>query len=134
MYKRTPARYWRIKYTTAAKTATRPLARGRPLVRSGFTSDRGLDIVFTLNVPTPASKSRSKMSLMVQAEPRTMSAAIKNLNISVQNVVKSKLVLYAAIVKPHADFIGKSDASKIDKHGLTKRPEHEDGTSRLYYV
>jgi hypothetical protein len=43
---------------------------------------------------------------MVQAEPRTMNAAIKNLNISVQNVVKSKLVWYAAIVKPHADFSG----------------------------
>jgi hypothetical protein len=71
---------------------------------------------------------------MVQAEPRTMNAAIKNLNISAQNVVKSKLVWYAAIVKPHADFSGKSDASYIDNHDFTKRPEHEDGPGRLQYV
>ena len=71
---------------------------------------------------------------MVQAEPRTMNAAIKNLNISVKNVVKSKLVWYAAIVKPHAGFSGQSDASTMDKHELTKRPEHEDGPSRLHHV
>lgn len=71
---------------------------------------------------------------MVQADPRTMNAAIKNLNISVQNVVKSKFVWYAAIVKPHADFSGKSDASNIDEHELTERPEHEDGPGRLHYV
>jgi hypothetical protein len=41
---------------------------------------------------------------MVQAEPRTINAAIKNLNISVQKVVKSKLVWYAAMVKPQAKF------------------------------
>jgi len=40
----------------------------------------------------------------VQAEPRTMNAAIKNLNISVQNVCKSKLVWYAAMVRPQANF------------------------------
>jgi hypothetical protein len=54
--------------------------------------------------PTPASKSRSKISLMVQAEPRTRIEAIKNLNISVQKVCKSKLVWYAAMVRPQADF------------------------------
>ena len=68
-----------------------------------------------VGVPTPASKLRSKISLMVQAEPRIMKAAPKNLSISVQNVVKSKLVWYAPIVKPHAVFGAKSDASKTEK-------------------
>jgi hypothetical protein len=36
------------------------------------------------DTPTPASKLRSKISLMVQAEPRTINEAIKNLNISIQ--------------------------------------------------
>jgi len=42
--------------------------------------------------PTPASKLRSKISLMVQADPRTIKEAIKYLNISIQKVCKSKLV------------------------------------------
>ena len=59
-----------------------------------------------MDTPTPASKSRSKMSLMVQAEPRTMTDRIKYLNISIQKVCKSKLVWYAAKVRPQASFGG----------------------------
>jgi len=65
---------------------------------------RGWDSAMRMNAPTPASKLRSKISLIVQAEPRTINAAIKNLNISIQKVCKSKLVWYAAMVKPQANF------------------------------
>jgi hypothetical protein len=65
---------------------------------------REWDSAMRMNAPTPASKLRSKISLIVQAEPRTINAAIKNLNISVQKVCKSRLVWYAAMVKPQANF------------------------------
>ena len=72
------------------------------MVRSkGTLGEKGV-VQWKMGVPTPASKLRSKMSLIVQAEPRTINAATKNLNISVQKVVKSRLVWYAAMVKPQA--------------------------------
>ena len=70
--------------------------------------------VIRTNAPTPASKLRSKISLIVHAEPRTINAAIKNLNISVQKVCKSKLVWYAAIVKPQANF--RCDPRNLSKY------------------
>ena len=87
-----------------------------------------------MGVPTPASKFRSKISLIVQAEPRTINAAIKNLNISVQKVVKSRLVWYAAMVKPQAMFGCESRTCKQGAVGFTEWPEHEDGTSGLCEV
>jgi hypothetical protein len=56
------------------------------------------------------------------------------LNISVQKVVKSRLVWYAAMVKPQAKFGCESRTCKQGTMGLTEWPEHEDSTSGLCQV